>query len=85
MRQDHFFPQPPRLPRGPLSGGPNNRGGNGGRPPSLRGRRLALLGVAGESVGVVAGAAGWRMSGEPMWLVMAAISFALAVLLLRRV
>ena len=31
----------------------------------MPGRQLALLGVAGESVGVLAGAAGWRLSGEP--------------------
>jgi hypothetical protein len=50
-----------------------------------RGRQLALIGVAGESVGVLAGAAGWRVSGEPAWLVMAGVSLALALVLLRRV
>jgi hypothetical protein len=50
-----------------------------------QGRRLVLLGVAGESVGVLAGAAGWRISGEPVWLVMSGISLALALVLLRRV
>jgi hypothetical protein len=41
--------------------------------------------VAGESVGVLAGAAGWRLSGEPAWLVMAVLSLALALVLLRHV
>jgi hypothetical protein len=50
-----------------------------------RGQRLALIGVAGESVAVLAGAAGWRVSGEPAWLVMAGVSLALALVLLRRV
>ena len=44
-----------------------------------------MVGVAGESVGVLVGAAGWRLSGEPAWLVMSGISLALALLLLRRV
>lgn len=52
---------------------------------ATRNRRLALVGVAGQSVGVLAGAAGWRFSGEPAWLVMAGVSFALALVLLRRV
>jgi hypothetical protein len=51
----------------------------------LPGRQLALLGVAGESVGVLAGAAGWRLSGEPAWLVMSGVSLALALVLLKRV
>jgi hypothetical protein len=55
------------------------------RPGMLPGRNLALLGVAGESVGVLAGAAGWRFSGEPAWLVMSGVSLALALVLLRRV
>lgn len=61
--------------------GPRRSGG----PRIPQGRRLALLGVAGESVGVVAGAAFWRTSGEPAWLVMAGVSLALALILLRRV
>ena len=80
-------------PSGPPSGAPGP--GRGDRPPgppgppkrrrSLPGRQLALLGVAGESVGVLAGAAGWRWSAEPAWLVMSGISLALALLLLKRV
>jgi hypothetical protein len=61
----------------------------GGKRPGLRGltgrRRLALIGVAGESVGVVAGAAGWKLSGEPAWIVMAVVSFLLAIVMLRHV
>ena len=71
-------PRPGNRPGGPGLPGPN-------RPPSARGRRLALLGVAGESVGVLAGAAFWKVSGEPAWLVMSGISLALALVLLRRV
>jgi hypothetical protein len=44
-----------------------------------------LIGVAGVSVGVLAGAAGWRVTQEPAWLVMSGVSLALALLLLRRV
>ena len=71
-------------------GGGEGRGGGGKPGPrrSLRGlpgRQLALLGVAGESVGVRAGAAGWRLSGEPAWLVMSGVSLALALVLLKRV
>ena len=65
-----------------------NRRNGPARPglPRLGGRRrLALIGVAGESVGVLAGAAGWRWSGGPAWLVMSAISLALALVLLKRV
>jgi hypothetical protein len=84
---DRFFPQPPRMPRSPFSGGEGgpDRGDGRRKPPALRGRRLALLGVAGESVGVLAGAAGWKLSGEPIWLVMAGISLALALVLLRKI
>lgn len=67
---------------------PNGRSGGGRRPSlgKLAGkRRLALIGVAGESVGVLAGAAGWRVSGEPAWIVMAVISLALALVMLRHV
>jgi hypothetical protein len=69
----------------PSGGRPTNpkRPNSSGRLP--RGRQLALIGVAGESVGVLAGAAGWRFSGEPAWLVMAGVSLALALVLLRRV
>ncbi|CAA9288827.1 MAG: hypothetical protein AVDCRST_MAG77-4545 [uncultured Chloroflexi bacterium] len=52
---------------------------------SLGRRRLAMIGVAGESVGVLAGAAGWRISGEPAWIIMAVVSFALAIVMLRHV
>ena len=48
-------------------------------------RRLALIGVAGESVGVLAGAAFWRISGEPAWIVMAVVSLALALIMLRHI
>lgn len=67
--------------------GSGRRGPAGSRPPArgLRGQRLALIGVAGESVGVLAGAAGWHLSGELAWLIMAGISLALALVLLRRV
>jgi len=44
-----------------------------------------LIGVAGESVGVLAGAAFWRVSGEPAWIVMAVVSLALALIMLRHV
>jgi hypothetical protein len=71
-------PKPPVLP----PGGAGRRPG-GSRPAGRR--RLALIGVAGESVGVLAGAAGWRVSGEPMWIIMAAVSFALALIMLRHV
>ncbi len=78
---------PPGPPRGD-----GRQGGSGpGKPPGPRrrwavpGRQLALLGVAGESVGVLAGAAGWRLSGEPAWLVMSGVSLALALVLLKRV
>jgi hypothetical protein len=73
---------------------PGGGGGlGGGRPPFRRPstgrpggrRRLALIGVAGESVGVLAGVAGWRISGEPAWIIMAIVSFALAVFMLRHV
>lgn len=70
-------------------------GNNGSVPPSPRPpkrfqgpktrQRLALIGVAGESVGVVAGAAFWRVSGEPAWIVMAVVSLALALIMLRHV
>jgi hypothetical protein len=81
----------------PPSGGGNDRKTDGkterkpGRPTGPRrpampqGRHLAMLGVAGESVGVLAGAAGWRFSGEPAWLVMSGVSLALALVLLRRI
>lgn len=71
----------PQLP----SGGPNNRRPGGSPFKTPKRRQLALLGVAGESVGVVAGAAGWRVSGEPAWIVMSIVSFALALVLLRHV
>jgi hypothetical protein len=58
---------------------------NTGRGPTTGRRRLALIGVAGESVGVLAGAAFWRVSGEPAWIVMAIVSFALALVMLRHV
>ena len=48
-------------------------------------RRLALIGVAGESVGVIAGAALWRTSGEPAWIVMSVIAFALALVMVRHI
>jgi hypothetical protein len=67
-------PLPPRKPgRRPQPGGTTGR------------RRLALIGVAGESVGVLAGAAFWRVSGEPAWIVMAVVSLALALIMLRHV
>ncbi len=69
---------PPPGSQGRETGGPR-------RPRGRQGRRLALLGVAGESIGVVAGAAFWRFSGEPAWLVMSGVSLALALILLRRV
>ena len=77
-------------PGPPGPGGPGNRRRGPelprpNRPGSDRSRHLALLGVAGESVGVVAGAAFWKVSGEPAWLVMSGISLALALVLLRRV
>ena len=56
-----------------------------GRGPATGRRRLALIGVAGESVGVIAGAAFWRVSGEPAWIVMAVVSLALALIMLRHV
>ena len=65
----------PMNPRPPRPGLPRF----GGR------RRLALIGVAGESVGVIAGAALWRMSGEPAWIVMSVISLALALIMVRHV
>lgn len=64
-----------------LPGPPNRRG----RFRLPKNRSLALIGVAGESAGVLAGAAGWRVTQEPAWLVMSGISLALAILLLRRV
>jgi hypothetical protein len=68
------------------SGPPGFPGGRRPTPGSFVGRRrLALIGVAGESVGVVAGAAGWKVSGEPAWIVMAVVSFALAIIMLRHV
>ena len=66
-------PLPKLPPRGTGRGSPTGR------------RRLALIGVAGESVGVLAGAAFWRMSGEPAWIVMAVVSLALALIMLRHV
>ncbi len=69
-------------PSGGRAGTPQRPNPSGRMP---RGRQLALIGVAGESVGVLAGAAGWRFSGEPAWLVMAGVSLALALVLLRRV
>ena len=67
----------------PPGGGPRlpNRKGLGG----IGKRRLALIGVAGESVGVLAGVAGWRISGEPAWIIMAVVSFVLALIMLRYV
>ncbi len=44
-----------------------------------------MIGVAGESVGVLAGAIFWRTSGEPLWIVMAVVAFALALMMLRHV
>ena len=80
-RRNAAQPAEPRPDRG-QPGGRRPTGSRGGAP---RRRRLALLGVAGESVGVLAGAAGWRLSGEPAWLVMAVLSLALALVLLRHV
>lgn len=65
---------------GPGGGSRHPRSGRfGGR------RRLALIGVAGESVGVLFGAAGWQLSHEPAWIIMAAVSFVLALFMLRHV
>ena len=75
----------PRPPATPPGGSNGRRPGRPGLPRRAQGRHLALLGVAGESVGVLAGAAGWRFSGEPAWLVMSGVSLALALILLRRV
>jgi hypothetical protein len=75
-------------PPPPKGGGGRGKGGPPGPRRGLKvlpGRQLALLGVAGESVGVLAGAAGWRLSGEPAWLVMSGVSLALALVLLKRV
>lgn len=59
---------------------------NGTKKTRFGGRRqLALIGVAGESVGVLAGAALWRYSGEPAWIVMAVVAFALALVMVRHV
>ena len=59
---------------------------NGPKKERFGGRRqLAIIGVAGESVGVVAGAALWRYSGEPAWIVMAVVAFALALVMVRHV
>jgi len=44
-----------------------------------------MIGVAGETVGVLAGAAAWRVSGEPAWILMAVVSFALALIMLRHI
>ncbi|HXI18901.1 MAG TPA: hypothetical protein VNM48_21255 [Chloroflexota bacterium] len=62
--------------------------GGSHRPPTTKlggRRRLAMIGVAGESVGVLAGAAAWRVSGEPAWILMAVVSFALALIMLRHI
>lgn len=74
----------PHLPGGP-NPGPGNRRPGKSRFAIPKRRKLALIGVAGESVGVLAGAAGWRVSGEPAWIVMSIISLALAIILLRHV
>ncbi|MGI8423865.1 MAG: hypothetical protein ACR2NO_07110 [Chloroflexota bacterium] len=74
-------------PTGP-SGPPGASGPGGRRPQGGRfggRRRLALIGVAGESVGVLAGAVLWRYSGEPAWIVMAVVSLALALIMVRHV
>ena len=63
----------PRTPRKP------GTGRFGGR------RRLAMIGVAGESVAVLVGAAGWRVSGEPAWIIMSVVSLAFALIMLRQV
>ena len=71
---------------GPNSARPPRNTGNRPQQNRLAGRRrLALIGVAGESVGVLAGAAFWRVSGEPAWIVMAVVSLALALIMLRHV
>jgi hypothetical protein len=70
----------PHLPGGPKL--PGNRPTKS-RFQVPRRQKLALIGVAGESVGVLAGAAGWKVSGEPAWIVMSVVSFALAIILLR--
>ena len=67
---------------------PSGMPGGSRRPPATKlggRRRLAMIGVAGETVGVLAGAAAWRVSGEPAWILMAVVSFALALIMLRHI